>query len=396
MQTSENTTPMTMEELMSQLGNSTPVTPTRGTLIKGTVFRIDPKLGAWIDFGGKCDALVPHDEIGDANLTAGQSGTFFVLNTPDDDDITSSSKQWTGPVFSAKRAQSWNAMLQSQESGATVTVNVSRVKRYGQHGPNAGSIAGVEVYANGLPGFVPYSMLAVGGKSIDGLVGGELQVKVAQVNPDDRKLVFSHRAFVTEQAAATQLRRDELFASLKPGDIRDGKVVRLVEYGAFVDVGEGLHGLVHRSQLSNDTKAPVTSLIQVGDQVPVKVISVETIEGKRKLALSVKQLKQGSFLKSVSIGDMLTGTVSRITAFGCFVELSAEHGVDGLIHKSQYSSAVRNGRKELTPGESLRVKVIELDPQTSRVGLSIKEVVQPRATEAECTEAPVTDDSPSA
>lgn len=386
MNDTQNTPALTMDELMAAYGNIGPVVPKRGSLIQGTVFRVDPKLGAWIDFGGKTDALVPTDEIGDAELIAGQKTTFVVLTSPEDDEFVQHSKQWNGPVFSARRARAWTSMQEAAESKSTVTVKVTRVKRYNR-GPNSGSIAGVEVVANGIGGFVPYSMLGVGGNSIDKLVGSEIEAKVAQVDPEARKLTFNHREVVAEKQAETQRRREELFASLSVGDIRTGKVVRVVDYGCFVDVGEGLHGLVHRSELSNDSKAPVADLVKVGDELPVKVLRAETVEGKRQLALSAKQVRQQAFLNSVQIGDILTGTVSRLTAFGCFVELSDEHGVDGLIHKSQFSSAVRNGRKELVEGEAIRVKVIELDTAKGRIGLTLKEVAQPRATEAESSDS---------
>lgn len=379
---------LSMDELMAQFDKFMPVTPKRGTLIQGTVFRIDPKLGAWIDYGGKTDALVPTDEIG--NLSEGQTTVFFVLHTPEDGEFDSRNKQWGGPVFSANRAKAWSDVQTSLDAGTKITVKVGDVKRYNR-GDQAGSIAGVNVFYNGLKGFIPYSLLGVGGKSVDSLQG-EIEVKVAEVNVENRKLVFNHREVIAERQAETQRRRDELFDSLKAGDIREGKVVRIVEYGCFVDVGEGLHGLVHRSELSNDSKAPVASLIKQGDAVTVRVLRAESVEGKRQLALSVKQVRQATFLKSVQVGDVVNGTISRLTAFGCFVELSAEHGVDGLIHKSQYSSAVRNGRKTLTPGESVRIKVIEID-ENGRVSLSLKEVAQPRATDSD---ADTTSDEPTA
>jgi ribosomal protein S1 len=383
MQNNNNADSITMEQLMAQY--SSPVMPARGTLIQGTVFRIDNKLGAWIDFGGKTDALVPADELADAGLTEGQTSTFFVLSAGDEEGYTGGRGQWTGPVFSVSRARAWNSMQENLEQKTTVTVKVTRVARNG-----TGGIAGLNVALDGsaLSGFVPYSMLAAGGRTVDTLVGSELQVKVAQVDPDKRKLIFNHREFVAEQAAETQRKRDELFANLQVGEVRDGKVVRIVEYGCFVDVGEGLHGLVHRSELSNDSKVPVTRLVKVGDTFPVKVLRAETKEGKRQLALSVKQLRAASFFGQVKLGDVLEGSVSRVTAFGCFVELSAELGVDGLIHKSQYSSAVRNGRKTLNSGEAVRVKVIELDTEKGRIGLSLKDVAQPTsASETDTADA---------
>lgn len=375
--TNTTTETLGMDELMALYASSAPVTPNPGSLVKGTVVRIDSKMGAWIDFGGKTDALVPTDDIGD--LSEGQSTVFFVQYMPEGGEFESRSKQWNGPVFSATRARAWNEAKTGLEQRSTVTVKVGDVKRYSR-GDQSGSIAGVNVYFNGLKGFVPYSMLGVGGKQVDGLVGQEIAVKVQEVSVEDRKLVFNHREVVNEEKAAVEQRREELFASLKPGDKRDGKVVRIVDYGCFVDIGEGLHGLVHRSELSNDNKAPVASLVKVGDNVPVKVLRADTVDGKRQLALSVKQVRQSAFLDSIAVGDVLEGTVTRISAFGTFMELSGEHGVDGLIHKSQYSSAVRSGRKVINPGDVLRVKVTEIDNEKGRVGLSLKDVAQARGS----------------
>lgn len=348
-----------------------PATPVRGTLVKGTVFSIDPKMGAWIDFGGKSDALVPTDELGTAPLAVGQESAFFVLHMPEGDDDDSRGKQWTGPLFSAKRAQAWNSMQASLSERKTINVRVTRVARNG-----TGGVAGLNVVADDLHGFVPYSMLAVSGRQVDALLGTELSVKVVQVEPEKRKLIFNQREVVAEQAADTKRRRDELFASLKVGEIRTGKVVQLKEYGCFVDIGDGLHGLVHKSELCSDTKRPVTEAANIGDVVSVKVLRAETVGEKRQLALSIKQVRQSAFLNSVKVGDIVTGTVQRLTTFGCFVELSAEHGVDGLIHKSEYNSAVRNGRKVLTPSEPVRVRIIELDLEKNRVGLSLRDVQQ--------------------
>lgn len=359
----------TLEALMTQC--SGPVTPLPGTLIKGTVHRIDTKYGAWIDFGGKNDALVPMQELLDAPLSVGDSTTFFVLSVPENDEPCGMNKQWNGSIFSATRARSWHDMQQHLTNRTNVSVKVTRVARN-----RTGGIAGVNVVAGNLHGFVPYTKLGSGMQAVETLIGSQLQVKVQQVSPDTRKLIFNRLECLAEEAAAINNRREELFATLKPGDIRSGKVVRLADYGAFVDVGEGLHGLVHRSELTSDSKRPIAQLIKIGEEMPVKVIRAEMKEGKRQLALSVKQLRQASFLSNVKIGDYLEGTVSRLTDFGCFVQLSAEHRVDGLIHKSQYSSAIRQGQQSLNAGDVLVLKVIELDKSKGRIGLSLRDVSQ--------------------
>ena len=343
---------------------SAPVKPQPGTLIQGTVVRISDRYGAWVDFGGKSDALVSKDEMGTTPLAEGQTALFFVLDADSDEDAT--------PVFSAKRAQVWSDMNSHLENRTSVGVKVTKVARNGSNG-----IAGVQVRSGELNGFVPYSLLGVRGKAVDDLVGQELQVKVTEVSPERRKLIFSHTDAMQEINAEKERQRTELFASLKEGEVRTATVVKLVEYGAFVDVGLGLHGLVHRTEISSDTKCPIGDLIKVGDVTDVKVLEAKTAaDGKRRLALSIKQVQQGAFLGTVKVGDVLTGTVSRSVAFGVFVELSSEHGVDGLVHRSEFSSAVRFGRKTLNVGESLRVKVVSLDEATGRIGLSLKEVPQ--------------------
>ena len=347
---------------------SAPVKPQPGSLIHGTVVRISDRYGAWIDFGGKSDALVSKDEMGTTPLIEGQSGLFFVLDADSDEDAT--------PVFSAKRAQVWSDMNSHLENRTSVGVRVTKVARNGSNG-----IAGVQVRSGELNGFVPYSLLGVRGKSVDELVGQDLQVKVTEVSPERRKLIFSHTDAMQEINAQKEIERTELFASLKEGDVRSATVVKIVDYGAFVDVGSGLHGLVHRSEIASDTKCPIDDLIKVGEVKDVKVLEAKVgTDGKRRLALSIKQVLQGSFLDGVNVGDVLTGTVSRSVAFGVFVELSTEHGVDGLIHRSEFSSAVRFGRKTLNVGDSLSVKVVSVDRATGRIGLSLKEVPQGSST----------------
>ncbi len=351
------------DSIMAQLLASYPM-PTkleRGTLIEGTVVNID-KVGAWVSYGGKCDALVPADELSEIQLTCGQKTTFFVLDAPEDEEI---------PTFSAKRAAGWIDLKKCQTEGTTIKVNVTRIAKNG-----SGGVAGINVRSGQLNGFVPFSLLGIRGKAIDGLLNCELEVKVTEVNPEERKLIFNHALVLADKAAEIASQRDALFATLKAGQTLSGTVARVVEYGCFVDVGLGLHGLVHKSEISGNAKIPVSELVKVGETVTVKVLKADETSGKRQLSLSIKQPRQEAYLANIKAGEILTGKVARQVAFGWFVELSADNSVDGLLHKSQVSNAVRSGRKQINLGDTVAVRVVEVEPAVGRIGLTMRDVPQ--------------------
>jgi small subunit ribosomal protein S1 len=381
-----NQTGLSMEELLAQY--SMPTKLEVGRMVQGTVFAKDEKLGLWIDFGGKTEALVPNDEIGTADLPKGTKTTFLVLDTPEDGEGI--------PTFSAKRAQGWIEMASAKTDARTIVVHTYREPAKN----GTGGIAGIKASGNGVTGFIPYSLSGAKGRSIEALLNVDIEVKVVDVDANNRKLIFDHAVVVEEkakaQAAAREAQFDALKAEVDGGKVvvLDGKVTSLAKktqpgktplvFGCFVDVGEGLHGLVHRSELSGDSKTPVSELVKIGDTLKVAVIKAErTPDGKRQLSLSVKACKQAEFLSTLSEGAIVSGTVARMVAYGCFVELSTEYGVDGLLHLSQYSSAVRNGRKALKPGDKVRVKVLKTDARTGQVKLSMREVPQERPQAAQ-------------
>lgn len=340
---------------------STPARIERGTLVRATIINID-RTGAWVDFGGKTDGLIPADELEGSELKPGESTLLWVVSGSEDDEIA---------LLSWKRAAGWSQMQKHQSEGTTVSVKVTRVAKN-----KTGGVAGVNVTLSGLRGFVPFTLLGLRGKAIDALVGNELPVKVAEVSAEEGKLIFDHATIRAAELAAEDTARGEYFSSLQPGQLLTGTVATVKEYGAFVDIGQGLRGLVHRSELTGDSRKPVTEQVKVGDTLTVKVLEAVMDGDKRKLSLSAKQVKQSAYLSQRSLGEELVGKVARKVAFGAFVELSSEAGVDGLLHLKQYPSAVKSGQKELAIGETVRVKVIDLDVNKGRIGLSMQGVKQ--------------------
>lgn len=379
-----------MEALLAQYGM--PATPRRGSLISGTVVLIDAKGVAFVSYGGKSDAIVADKDLASGELTVGQVAQFYVLEATDADESI---------ALSYRRAKSWNDMTTARDDKSKITVEVTKIAKNG-----SGGIAGVNVRANGLSGFIPFSRLGVRGRAIEGLVEqGSILAQPIEVDPDNRRLIFDHAVVVAEIAEENRLKREALFDTLKKDSVLKGRVARFatkpvgadktetIEFGMFVDIGDGLHGLVHRTEIPGNP-ARVSTVFNIGDEVTVKVLKCERVGERAQVSLSVKQAKQDGFVTGLQVGAVVTGRIARPVAFGFFVALSEEHGVDGLLHKSQLSSALREGRKELAVGDVVQVKVIDL--QQGRIGLSMRGVPQDRPVSKDdnAPEAAVTEEVP--
>ena len=228
---------------------------------------------------------------------------------------------------------------------------------------------GLSVEFEGLRGFIPASMLDTRFvRNTERFVGQEFDAKIKEVDPKENRFILSRREVVEAESAAA---RAEVFGKLNVGDVVTGKVARITSFGAFIDLG-GVDGLVHLTELSHERNVSPKSVVTVGEEIQVKVLDLNEEEGR--VSLSLKATTPGPWdgvEQKLAAGDVIEGTVKRLTDFGAFVEVLP--GIDGLVHISQIShKRVENPKDVLKVGQEVTVKVLEVNAADERVSLSIK------------------------
>lgn len=221
----------------------------------------------------------------------------------------------------------------------------------------------------GVRGFVPASM--VEDHFVDDFSeykGKTMTFKIIEIEPSENRLILSHKAVVE---AEKEEHKKEMLADLHDGDVVDGKVARLTDFGAFVDLG-GIDGLVHVSEIAHHHVDKPSDVLNVGDEVKVKILSITPDE--ERISLSIKETLPGPWTdieEKAPAGVVLEGTVKRLTSFGAFVEVFP--GVEGLVHISQISHKhIATPHEVLHEGDEIRVKVLDVNEGEHRIALSIK------------------------
>jgi small subunit ribosomal protein S1 len=238
-------------------------------------------------------------------------------------------------------------------------------------GSNTG---GLECNVNNIRGFIPASQIAIGHvENFGEFTNQKLACVVTEVNPGRKRLVLSRRAVLEREA---QVKKQEILKTLQPGDLMDGVVTRLMDFGAFVDIG-GVEGLVHVSKLSWERVNHPREILQPGQRVRVKVEKIAEDTGK--IGLSMRDTVESPWAsvdQKYPAGSTVSGTVTRIAQFGAFVKL--EPGIEGLVHISELAHhrviAVKNVVKE---GDAVNVKILSVDPASQKISLSMK-ATQPK------------------
>lgn len=235
--------------------------------------------------------------------------------------------------------------------------------------PITSVVKGGVVVDLGVRGFVPASM--VDDHYVDDFntyKGKTLKFKIIEIEPSENRLILSHKAVVEEEKLK---RKEELIASIKEGDQLTGKVARLTNFGAFIDLG-GIDGLVHVSEIAHTHVAKPSDVLTVGDSVDVVVLSIDPTT--ERISLSIKDTQPGPWTnieEKVAVGSVLEGTIKRLTSFGAFVEILP--GVEGLVHISQIAHKhIATPHEVLREGETVKVKVLDVSPTEQRIALSIK------------------------
>lgn len=258
----------------------------------------------------------------------------------------------------------WKRIQELHDRDEITTLNV--------YGFNRG---GVLVRGNGIQGFVPVSHLiampcgvedAERNQILTSYVGRPIRLKVIECEPSQERVVFSERA-----ALAGEGQRKEIFRSIKTGHVVEGQVTNITEFGVFIDLG-GVEGLVHLSELSWGRVQSPSDTVKIGQTIQAVVLQIS--EESSRVALSVKRLQPNPWdavQQTHKAGDILPATITSIMRFGVFARL--EEGIEGLIHISSIEPT--SGRKDLTkmffPGQDVRVKILHIDSERRRLGLSL-------------------------
>ena len=260
----------------------------------------------------------------------------------------------------------WNEIEDKFKAGETIKAPVTQV------------VKGGLVVDAGVRGFVPASMVSDHFvEDLNQFKGQELELKIVEIEPSDNRLILSRKELVQAEREA---KRQAVMEKLVAGDVVEGKVARLTNFGAFIDLG-GVDGLVHVSEISYECVNKPADALKVGQEVKVKVLSVDAEKGR--ISLSIKQTLPEPWEQvpeQVAEGDVLEGTVKRLTSFGAFVEVLP--GVEGLVHISQISHKhIATPNEVLTSGEKVQVKVLSVDAADHRLALSIKALQEKPAVE---------------
>jgi small subunit ribosomal protein S1 len=341
-----------------------------GDVLKGKVVKVENNQ-ALVDVGYKFEAILPISELSSLHveqvsdvLSIDDEVEVKVLRIREDEDKLIVSKK----AVDAERA--WEELRKKFETGETLTAKVAEI------------VKGGLVVNVGVRGFIPASHVERHFvEDFSDYKGRELTLKVIEMDPEKNKLILSHKAVLEEEL---NRKKEETLNALQEGQILEGTVQRLTDFGAFVDIG-GVDGLVHVSELAWHRVEHPADVLKEGDKVKVKVLKVN--REQERISLSIKETQEGPWeqvQKHIQPGDIVKGKVKRLVSFGAFVEVFP--GVEGLVHVSQIARRhVATPAEVLEEGQEVEVKVLDMHPEQKRISLSIKEV-EPKEVRKEAEE----------
>ena len=353
-----------------------------GDVVTGKVVRID-KDEVLVDIGYKSEGVIPNNELSirksvDPNeeVELGEEVDALVLTKEDQDGRL---------ILSKKRARferAWRKIEGAAESGEPVNGAVIEV------------VKGGLIVDLGVRGFLPASLVDIRRvPNLDEYLGQTIQTKVIELNRSRNNVVLSRRAVLEEERKE---QRQAILERLQPGLIIEGQISNIVDFGAFVDL-DGIDGLIHISELSWSHVNHPSEILSIGQTVEVKVLDID--RDRQRISLGLKQTQEDPWQRVVDtyhVGDELEGAVTKVVAFGAFVEIL--EGVEGLVHISELAQQhVENPREIVAPGDEVKVKILEIDSERRRLSLSIKRVegqVLPRRTEGLTGDAGDLEDMP--
>ena len=345
------------DEEMNNLIDGTVTDFDEGDLVTGTVVKIE-RDEVLLDIGYKSEGVIPSREL---SIRKDVNPADVVAMNDEIEALVLQKEDKEGRlVLSKKRAEyerAWNAVEEKFNSGETVEGEVIEV------------VKGGLILDIGLRGFLPASLVDLRRvKDLNAYMGTRIEARVIEMDRNRNNVVLSRRVVLEE---ARKEERSEILAKLKPGMRLKGNVSSIVDFGAFVDLG-GIDGLVHISELSWNHVNHPSEVVKVGQEVEVEVLDVDM--NRERISLGLKQTTEDpwrSLVKKYPVGAIVEGKVTKLVPFGVFVELG--DGIEGLVHISEMAKAHVDQPSQVTKaGETVHVKVMEIDLDRRRVSLSMK------------------------
>jgi small subunit ribosomal protein S1 len=353
--------------------------PRRGEVRTGTIARITDS-DILVDIGFKSEGLIPARELERLSqeirdeLIVGKEITVYVLRSGGTDGTI---------LLSIARAEEERDWLEAERLLKTKEIFEGVISGYNK--------GGLIVKLGRLRGFIPASQVSMArrwrsdGDSAEqrwgSMVGEPIVSKVIEVERRRNRLILSERAAARE---ARDVLKEKLIEELQPGEIRIGHVISLAEFGAFVDIG-GADGLVHTSEISWKRISHPREVLKIGQEVKVKVLGVDSEQ--KRISLSLRELEEDPWekiVKQYSEGQLVEGTITKLTKFGAFASLKAvdDYELEGLVHISELSDRhIVHPREVVNENETLTLRVIKVDRKRRRIGLSLKKVDSPEFAE---------------
>jgi small subunit ribosomal protein S1 len=330
-----------------------------GDVVNGKVVRID-KDEVLVDIGYKAEGVIPSNEL---SIRKSVDPTDEVSLGEEVDALVLTKEDAEGRlILSKKRARfekAWRRIEIAADSGEPVEGGVIEV------------VKGGLILDLGVRGFLPASLVDIRRvHNLDEFMGQTLECKVIELNRSRNNVVLSRRAVLEEERKEV---REQILGRLEPGQVVEGKISNIVDFGAFVDL-DGIDGLIHISELSWSHVNHPSEVVAIGDTVRIKVLDID--RNRQRISLGLKQTQEDPWQRVISThrsGDVLEGSVTKVVAFGAFVEILP--GVEGLVHISELADHhVENPSEVVEPGATLNVKILEIDEERRRLSLSIKRV----------------------
>ncbi|GAB6100763.1 bifunctional 4-hydroxy-3-methylbut-2-enyl diphosphate reductase/30S ribosomal protein S1 [Halanaerocella petrolearia] len=358
------------EQAASEEQNNT--TLTTGDRVTGKVAQLAED-GAYVDIGAKVEGFIPANEISSRRvdpseeLSEGEELEVEIVNPEGEEGHAILSKR------KVDEEAAWAKVEEAYDNDEIITAEISR------------EVKGGLVVDIGLRGFIPASHVAVDYvEDLSQFVGEELELKVIEVEKENNNVVLSRKAVLEDELAK---KKEEVLNDLSEGDVLEGTVTKLVDFGAFVDIG-GVEGLLHISEISWQRIEHPSKVLEEGQEIKVKVLSVNPAE--ERIALGYKQTQTDpweEFDQEYNEGDIVEGSITKTVDFGAFMEVKS--GVEGLIHISQLSREhIANVEDVVTEGDEVEAKIINIDTDERRVGLSMKELDNAPATQTKSQPKP--------
>jgi len=329
----------------------------QGDIVTGTVVRIE-RDGILVDVGSKSEGFVPAKEVSNMPVDniedivhVGDRLEFYILREENENG------QLTLSLKRVAQARGWVQLEQQKKNDDTIRARISAVVK-----------GGVVVDVYGLRGFVPASQLRVKGTTPEELIGMEIPMKILETDTKRNKLILSQRLAVQEEKAT---QREKILQTLEAGQTVSGEVVRIADFGAFIDLG-GLDGLLPISEISWERVSHPSDVLKVGQVVTTKVLKVDREKGH--ISLSLKQMLPDPWKEiedKFNEGQMVTGTVRKIQSFGAFVQIYP--GVDALLPTVEMSEQPNVKPEDIVSvGQEVKATIKKFSPKEHKISLSLR------------------------